>query len=56
MDEVPETGIAVKLVFGPLDNLPLNDYGGKAKLGSQLTVSYDNIREHRKAREFKSSR
>jgi len=41
-----------KLVFGTLDNGPLNDYSGKVKLGSQLAVSYDNIREHRKAREF----
>ena len=41
-----------RLVFGVLDNEPLNDYGGKLKLGSQLAVSYDNIREHKKASEF----
>ncbi len=43
-----------RLVFGTLDNEPLADYGGKAKVGSRLTVSYDNIREHKKASEFKS--
>jgi hypothetical protein len=43
-----------RLVFGTLDNEPVNDYGGKAKLGSQLAVSYDNVREHKKAAELKS--
>jgi hypothetical protein len=43
-----------RLVYGVLDSEPVNDYGGKAKLGSQLAVSYDNIREHKKAAEFKS--
>ena len=43
----------MKLVFGPLDNEPVNDYGGKMNLGSQLVVSYDNVREHKKAAEFK---
>ena len=37
-----------------LDNEPVNDYGGKAKPGSQLAVSYDNIREHKKTAELKS--
>jgi hypothetical protein len=32
----------------------MNDYGGKVKLGSQLAVDYDNIREHKKASEFRS--
>lgn len=41
-----------QLVFGTLDNEPLNDYGGKVKFGSQLAVSYDKVREHRKASEF----
>jgi hypothetical protein len=31
---------------------PVNDYGAKMKLGSQLAVSYDNIREHKKLTEF----
>ena len=43
-----------RLVFGTLDNEPLNDYAGKAKLGSQLAVSYAQIREHTKATEFMS--
>jgi hypothetical protein len=37
-----------KLVFGTLDNEPLNDYGGKLKLGSELAVTYSQIREHRR--------
>lgn len=41
-----------KLVFGTLDNEPLNDYGGKIDLGSRLAISYDQIREHRKPTEF----
>jgi hypothetical protein len=43
-----------RMVFGRLDNEPVNDYGGNVKLRSQLAVSYDNIREHKKAAEFKS--
>lgn len=39
-----------RLVYGVLDSEPVNDYSGKAKLGSQLAVSYDNIREHKKVR------
>lgn len=42
-----------RLVFGTLDNEPLNDYESKLKLGSQLAVSYDNIREHKKASNLK---
>jgi hypothetical protein len=41
-----------KLVFGKLDNQPLNDYPGKVELGSELAVSYSQIREHRKPTEF----
>jgi hypothetical protein len=41
-----------KVVIGRLDNNPLNDYGGKVKLGSELVVSYSQIREHRKPSEF----
>jgi hypothetical protein len=43
-----------RLVYGVLDNEPLNEYGGKVKLGSQLAVSYDKVREHRKATEFRT--
>lgn len=40
------------IVYGVLDNEPLNEYGGKLKLGSQLAISYDRVREHRKPTEF----
>jgi hypothetical protein len=43
-----------QLVFETLDNGPVNDYAKKVKLGSELAVSYDKVREHRKAREFTS--
>jgi hypothetical protein len=39
-------------VFGALDNEPLNDYGPDVALGSELAVSYSQIREHRKPTEF----
>jgi hypothetical protein len=41
-----------KVVMGKLDNEPLNDYSGKVKLGSEIVVSYSQIREHRKPSEF----
>ena len=41
-----------KLLMGRLDNEPLNDYRGKIQLGSELVVSYAQIREHRKPTEF----
>jgi hypothetical protein len=41
-----------RLVFGTLDNEPLNDYGGKVGLGSSLAISFSQIREHRKPSEF----
>jgi hypothetical protein len=44
---------ALRVVYGVLDNEPVKDYGGKVKLGSELAVSFDNIREHRKASEFR---
>lgn len=40
------------VVFGTLDNEPLNDYDGKVQMGSKLAVSFSQIREHRKATEF----
>lgn len=40
-----------QLVFGWLDSQPLLDHG-KLKLGSRLAVSFDSIREHKKASEF----
>jgi hypothetical protein len=38
-----------ELVFGTLDNEPVNDYAGRVKLGSELAISYSQIREHQKA-------
>jgi hypothetical protein len=31
----------------------LNDYGGQIGLGSELAVSFSQIREHRKSTEFR---
>jgi uncharacterized protein DUF2314 len=42
-----------QLVFGTLDNEPVNDYEGKIDLGSELAISYSQIREHKKAFEFR---
>jgi hypothetical protein len=41
-----------QLVFGALDNKPVNDYHGGIELGSELAVSYSRIREHKKPTEF----
>jgi hypothetical protein len=38
-----------EIVFGTLDNEPVNDHEGKIKLGSELAVAYSQIREHKKA-------
>jgi hypothetical protein len=43
-----------RLVYGTLDNKPVNDYGGKVRVGSEVVVSFDKIREHLKATDFKS--
>ena len=45
-----------RIVFGMLDNEPLNEYDGKVKLGSHLAISYDRVREHRNATDFTNSR
>ena len=44
-----------QVVFGQLYSVPLLDHGGKLKLGSELAVSYSNIREHKKASDFTST-
>jgi len=41
-----------RIVYGTLDNEPLNDYQGKIALGSELAVSFSQVREHRKPTEF----
>jgi hypothetical protein len=38
-----------RVLYCTLDNEPLGEYGGKVKLGSQLAVSYDKVREYRRA-------
>ena len=43
-----------RLVFGRLDNVPLNDYTGKAMLRSQLAASYGQIREHKRVGGFRA--
>lgn len=42
-----------RIVYGTLDNEPVNDYAGKAKLGSELAVAYSQIREHKKPSDFR---
>jgi len=41
-----------RIVFGVLDNEPISDLRSHVGLGSRLAVSFDKIREHRKAWEF----
>ena len=41
-----------RLVFGTLDNAPVNDATGKLKLGTELAINYSQVREHRKASSF----
>lgn len=41
-----------ELVFGTLDNEPIGDYAGRIELGSELVVSFAQVREHRKGPEF----
>jgi hypothetical protein len=41
-----------QIVFGTLDNEPVGDYGGRIELGSELAVSYAQIREHRRRADF----
>jgi hypothetical protein len=41
-----------QLIFGVLDNEPLNDYEENINLGSELAVRYSQIRDHKKPTEF----
>jgi len=41
-----------RVVYGTLDNEPLNEYGRKVRLGSELAISYEKVREHRRPSEF----
>ena len=40
---------AKRLVFGKLDNAPVNDATGKLKLGTVLAINFNQIKEHRKS-------
>jgi len=42
----------VQLVFGRLDNEPINYHGRNVKMGTELAISYSQIREHKKSSEF----
>jgi hypothetical protein len=44
-----------KIVFGSLDNAPVNDTSGKLKLGTELAISFSQIREHKKPSDFKAT-
>ena len=37
-----------QVVYGTLDNEPLNDYSGKVSLGSELAIRYSQVRQHKK--------
>jgi hypothetical protein len=43
---------AKQLVFGTLDNAPVSDSSSKLKLGTELAITYSQVREHRKASTF----
>ncbi len=36
-----------RLVFGTLDSEPVHDYDGAVALGSEMVVSFSQIREHK---------
>jgi len=40
-----------RVLFGRLDNEPVV-FGDRVRVGQRLAISYDNVREHRKASEF----
>jgi hypothetical protein len=41
-----------QIVFGVLDNEPLNTLDGKLRLGSDLAISFERIRDHKKPWDF----
>lgn len=44
-----------QLVFGVLDSVPLNTHGNRLRLGSELAVSFERIRDHKKSSDFDQS-
>jgi hypothetical protein len=49
--QVEHADDAQRVAYGRLDSQPIMSHGGLT-VGSQLAVSYDKIRQHRKAVEF----
>lgn len=45
---------ARQIVFGTLDNVPINDVSGKLTFGTELAISFAKIREHKKPWDFDS--
>lgn len=45
---------AKQIVFGALDNTPVNDTSGKLNRGTELAISFTQIREHKKPWELPS--
>jgi len=41
-----------ELVFGVLDNEPLNNYEGRMELGTEIAVHFSQIRDHKESTEF----
>ena len=39
-----------RIVYGALDNEPVNNYRGKMTLGSELAIAYDKIRAYRESK------
>jgi hypothetical protein len=44
-----------RLVYGVLDSVPLSEYGNKLRLGSELAVSFDNVRGHKRPSDLKAT-
>ena len=44
----------MKIVFGTLDSEPVNDYNASVEVGTHLAIGYAQIRDHRKASEFRT--
>jgi len=41
-----------EIVFGVLDNVPVNDLTNMLRVGSELAISFSKIVDHRKASDF----
>jgi hypothetical protein len=52
---VDSTDDEKRLVFGRLDNAPVLHHKGKLEVGSELAVSFDRIRDHKRRADFRDS-